>query len=170
MSSNSLDIVSLGLSALALGWNVNQFLLGGARPRADLVVGVRTEGGQLITWSRDSGAAEQMATLAEYGQSGTHVIGIKVTNRGRAPSRVDHWTITGIGGGVSITPYGQRLGPPLPHDLAPGSNATWVMDFAPVQAAAEASAMTLGELSADLRVKAELGTGKVLVAKGRYMP
>jgi hypothetical protein len=47
-----------------LGWNVSQFLLGGARPRAHTLSGARIDSG-LVTWSPGDDHLHHMKALTE---------------------------------------------------------------------------------------------------------
>ncbi len=94
------------------------------------------------------------------------VIGVKVVNRGRAPTRVERWSVQVKGdGGTSLTPIGNLVGPPLPYDLPPGSSATWVTDLQNATALAHADAATFGGKLNPVYVVAELGTGRRLTSQ-----
>jgi len=161
MSSMTLSIISLVVAGASFTWNVSQFVLGGARPRAELVVGAVAMGG-LVYWSPKDDPIGQLARLASQGEDPKPVIGVRVINHGRAPTRIERWSIAGIGAGVSLTPLTDQYGPQLPHDLAPGANAVWVTDIRQVAKAITTSAEVLDAETKSVYVRAELGTGKVL--------
>lgn len=160
-----LALISLVIAATALGWNIAQFLLGGARPRAHLITGAITAAG-LVTWPLNNSSVEQVDALASQGLHPQRIIGVKVVNHGRAPARVQRWSVTGIGGGIILSPpVANGVGPSLPHDLAAGANAVWVVDIHAVAAAAAASNEVLNQQTELVRVTAELDTGKTLSSK-----
>jgi hypothetical protein len=159
----AIAIFSTVIATASLTWNVVQFLLGGARPRAQLIVGALSDGGGLVSGQPSEGLFRTLARLT--GESYTHpVIGVKVINCGRAPARVQNWSVKCIDAGVALTPVGDSIGPELPHDLPAGANETWVVDLRSARAMVHASATATHGRTEPVRVVVELGTGKILVS------
>jgi hypothetical protein len=84
----------------------------------ELVIGALADNG-LITWPRKDSTGERLAGLRNQGITSTEVIGVKVVNRGRAPTRVERWTVTWIGDSISFTPLAGQVGPELHTTLPP---------------------------------------------------
>ncbi|NMI00866.1 hypothetical protein [Pseudonocardia acidicola] len=164
-----LALISLVVAVAALTWNVVQFLLTGSRPRVLLLVGAITGNGTgLVTWPPSKGGASNIRHLAEQGMKPTPALAVKVVNHGRAPLRVERWSVKEEPSGIKYTPLaGGFVGPELPHDLPAGANAIFALDMEVVQRGAYASAATFGTKNASVVVQVELGTGKMLTAKGR---
>ena len=167
MDALTVSIISLIVSAGSLGWNVSQFLLGGARPKAQTLAGARVASG-LVTWSPSDDHVQHMRILAAQGMGPVPVIAVRVVNYGRAPMRVMRWSVNGIGGGATATPLGESIGPSLPHDLPAGSSEIWAVDLHWIMSVAETSSEVLGAGTKELRVSVETGTGKALKARKAF--
>jgi hypothetical protein len=74
------------VATASLTWNVVQFLLGGARPKAHLVVGALSPSGGLIAGPPSDNAFRTVARLAKEGYP-RPVIGVKVINHGPSVTR-----------------------------------------------------------------------------------
>ena len=130
MQNWTLGIALFGaiVGTASLTWNVVQFLLAGARPKAHLVVGAMSPGSGLVTGAPSTTIFETFARLMKEGYT-QRVIGVKVVNHGRAPTRAQSWSVKCLESGGSFTPIGDSIGPQLPYDLAPQTNETWAVDF-----------------------------------------
>lgn len=148
----------------SLTWNVVQFLLAGPRPKAHLIVGAVTPGQHLVTGPASAAIFETFDRLAKEGYT-QRVIGVKVVNHGRAPTRVQRWSVKCAQSGISVTPIGDTIGPTLPYDLAPQTSETWVVDFQTAYALVHATAQTFHHSPEPVHVIVELGTGKTLVSR-----
>lgn len=150
---------SLALAAASLGWQVAAWQMDGRRTRVTLVHGLMN-GRSVYTGKvgRD-GRPRDLTSLRRQGIDGPELIGVAVTNVGRAPVRVDRYGIELVKGGYSLTPVAEAIGPELPYRLAPGETETW---YARVDSASAlvAAARAVGRgPSADVRAVVELGTG-----------
>lgn len=164
------SIFSLVVAASSASWNVAQFLLAGARPRAQFVVGAITGNGTgLVTWPVEGDGVEQVRRLAAQGMAPQPVVGVKVINYGRSPVRVERWGIIDDGSGTTYTPIKDSIGPDLPHDLPAGASATWVVDMIVIKNSLETTAEVLGKPLRSIRGSVETGTGKKLVSQ-EWMP
>jgi hypothetical protein len=151
------------VATASLTWNVVQFLLGGARPKAHLVVGALSPSGGLIAGPPSDNAFRTVARLAKEGYP-RPVIGVKVINHGRAPARVQKWSLKCMAAGVAYTPIGDSIGPTLPHDLPAQASETWVVDLQFARALVHTAA-TSERNPEPVRVIVELGTGRTLVSR-----
>jgi hypothetical protein len=158
-------ILALVVASASLTWNVVQFLLGGSRPTALLVVGALAPGG-MVTMEAGSDTAKELDRLAATDGYNQGVIGVRVINRGRAPTTVQRWEIkTDDPSGISLNPLGESIGPPLPHVLAAGAQETWVTDLAHAARLAAATAGTFNRPLPPVYGVVELGTGRALRSK-----
>lgn len=97
--------------------------------------------------------------------TGVEVVGVQVTNHGRAPVIVESVSLRPRGGSMSFVPIGERIGPELPHKLEPGANASWFLDHAHAVRLTEASRSAAGEKVSGVYMAAQLGTGKTIKTK-----
>lgn len=169
MESESVAILvaalSLVMAALSLGWQIAQYLLSAGRPKATLLHGLST-GGE--AYSGPVGSDQErfnLGGLRKQGMTGIEVVGVQVTNHGRAPVIVESVSLRPRGGSMSFMPIGERIGPELPHKLDPGANASWFLDHAHAVRLAEASRSAAGEKVSGVYMAAQLGTGKTIKTK-----
>lgn len=95
------------------------------------------------------------------------MIGIAVTNVGRAPVRIDRYSAVLQRGGMSFSPVADAVGPGLPFRLAPGETETW---FALADDAHRlgSSMRAIGRnVSDDVFMSVELGTGDTVRTRRR---
>ena len=170
MQNWTFGIALLGaiVGTASLTWNVVQFLLAGPRPKAHLIVGAVSPGRNLVSGPPSAAIFETFARLATEGYT-QRVIGVKVVNHGRAPTRVQRWSVKCMKSGIALAPMADAIGPKLPYDLAPQANETWVVDFQAAYALVHATAKTFDQRPEPVRVVVELGTGKTLVSKETLM-
>lgn len=167
MHSWTLAIAVFGtvVATASLTWNVVQFLLGGAWPKAQLILGMMSSGGGLVSGPPGTDPFGSLARLAEQGYT-LPVIGVKVVNYGRAPVRVERWSVKCMNADIALLPpRDESIGPELPHDLPAGANGTWVIDLQLARSLAHAAAATFEQKPEPVHVVVELGTGKTLVSK-----
>lgn len=117
--------LSFGVAALSLGWQIAVWSLDGRRVRLSLTHGAMGRGGAATGKVARDGRPADLDRVRAEGFTGREVIGVSVTNLGRAPVRVDRYSCELVHGGLSYTPIGDAIGPPLPFRLAPGETETW---------------------------------------------
>jgi len=154
--------LSLVLAALALGWQIAQYLLSAGRPKATLLHGLVSSSGAYSGPVRADGRGFDLDGLRRQGTSGFEVVGIQVTNHGRAPVIIESVKLLPRGGALSLTPVGERVGPDLPHKLEPGANASWFVDLGHAGRLAAAAREVLNKQVAGVYMTAHLGTGKTV--------
>lgn len=150
---------SLVLAAASLGWQVAAWLMDGRRVRVALLHGLRSASGVYSGKVERGGRPRDLASLYGQGIRGTEVIGVAVTNVGRAPVRIDRYSIELTGGGMAYVPIGEAIGPSLPHRLPPGETETWYAEVDAVRALVSATRASGLRVSDDVRAVIELGTG-----------
>lgn len=154
--------VSLLVAGLSLGWQVAQWLLSAARPKAKLMHGVVDGSGAYVGPVGRSGARLNVQQLRPQGIAGPEVIGIQVTNHGRAPLVVERVTVHTRGGQMTFMPVGDLIGPTLPQTIEPGANQSWYTDLDRANALASSSREVLKEQVTGVYMTALLGTGKTI--------
>lgn len=154
--------LSLILAALALGWQIAQYLLSAGRPKATLLHGLVSSSEAYSGPVRADGRGFDLDGLRRQGMSGFEAVGIQVTNHGRAPVIIESVKLLPRGGAMSLTPIGERVGPDLPHKLEPGANASWFLDLGHAVRLAAASREVLKERVTGVYMTAQLGTGKTV--------
>lgn len=157
--------LSLVLAGLSLGWQIAQWLLSGGRAKATLLHGVRQGSDAIIGPVGRDGAGFNITDLRRQGIDGAEVVGIQVTNHGRAPVVVEGVRLCPRGGAMRFVPVAERLGPELPYTLEPGSNASWYMTADHAAALADASREVLTEKVTGVYMDAQLGTGKTITTR-----
>lgn len=155
-----LSAVSLLVAGLSLGWQIAQWLLSAGRPRATLYHGVWQGDAALVGPVRKDGRPLDLASLKNQGYDGPEVVGIQVTNHGRAPVTVEKVTVHTRGGEMKLLPVGERLGPDLPYRLEAGTNASWYLDAGHAVRLVTSSREVLNENVTGVYMTAELATGK----------
>ncbi|MFC0674569.1 phosphoribosylamine--glycine ligase [Brachybacterium hainanense] len=154
--------LSLVLAALALGWQIAQYLLSAGRPKATLLHGLVSPSGVYSGTVRADGNGFDLGGLRGQGTSGFDAVGIQVTNHGRAPVIIESVKLLPRGGAMSLVPVGERVGPDLPHKLEPGANASWFLDLDHAARLAAASREVLKERVSGVYMTAQLGTGRTV--------
>jgi len=154
--------IGLVLAVASLAWNVAQFLLTGGRAKVELIRGVLTQNG-VITLPLNKRMERELARLAvEHGFT-EQVIGVIVTNTGRAPVRVQRWGIT-CPGTATYWVGGESIGTDFPATIEGGAQQTWVAPMKPAAALAYAAA-GISTDNPPVHGTVELGTGKSLLTK-----
>jgi hypothetical protein len=124
-----LGILGFGVGVASLTWNIVSFLWQGARPKLTPVVGTVTPGG-MVTHDATRDAREGLVHAAAQLPPGPLIIGVKVTNAGRAPFHVAGWAIRADPGGPSLVPVDVPIGgTAIPHDIPPGANANFITEL-----------------------------------------
>lgn len=155
-----ISAVSLVLAGVSLGWQIAQWLLSAGRPKATLMHGLSTGSGALVGPVTKAGQGSRLDRLREQGFNGEEIIGIQVTNHGRAPVTVENIALCPRGGLTRFVPVGQRIGPDVPYQLEAGTNASWYMTFDHAHNLVRASRNALDEPVTGVYMTATLGTGK----------
>lgn len=151
---------SLLLAGLSLGWQVAQWLLSAARPRAELRHGLLARGSIVCGTVSKEGVGCDVAQLLMQGFTGSEVLGILVTNHGRASLSVDRVAVRARGGKMSLVPT-TTFGPDLPYTIQPGTNASWYMPLEQAEMLL-AAARAANDPVTGLYMAAELGTGRTI--------
>jgi hypothetical protein len=149
------------VAALSLGWQIAVHQLEGRRVRVTLVHGAAGRGSVVTSKVGRTGAPSNHARLAEQGFTEA-VIGVAVTNLGRAPVRVDRYSVLPVGrAAASLSVLGENvLGPELPYRLPAGETETWFVTDAQARALIAAN-RAMAPTSNRVRMSVELGTGDV---------
>jgi hypothetical protein len=101
--------LSLLVAALSLGWQIAVHQLEGRRVRVTLVHGAAGRGSVVTSKVGRTGAPSNHARLAEQGFTEA-VIGVAVTNLGRAPVRVDRYSVLPVGrAAASLSVLGENV-------------------------------------------------------------
>ncbi|WP_420366969.1 hypothetical protein [Curtobacterium sp. L1-20] len=153
---------SLVVSGLALGWQVAMWLLNGGRVRVRLMHGVIGHGGVAVGPVRRNNRLLDHSAMRAQGWNGPDVLGIEVTNTGRARIQVTGFGIRQGNKGMSVNyPSGNAISPALPAWIEPGSSVTWYGELADGTALIYATAQNPAASGPrELRMSVSLGTGK----------
>lgn len=154
--------ISLLVAGLSLGWQIAQWLLSAGRPKAVLLHGVQGGGGVVTGPVGKTGAPRDVERLREQGFNGPEIIGVQVTNRGRAPVTVESVALCPRGGEVRFVPQLDLIGPELPHRLEAGTNSSWFMDADLGHRLVAVSRDALRERIQGVYMCVTLGTGKTI--------
>lgn len=154
-----ISVFSLAIAACSLGWQVAIWALSGRRVRLRLLHGVAGRGGFAVGAVDRSEKPLDMSSMRRQGWDGPEVIGVEVINVGRAPVSVRGYSVKAIGGGMSLRPVGDIVGPPLPFKLEPGESETWYSDARDARALLSSLA-AIGRTSRSVRMAVSLGTGQ----------
>jgi len=135
-----LGLLGFGVAVSSLTWQVYTFLMQGARPKLTPVVGYHYGGGLLTNdATRDIRESLRSAT-AQFPPGGQYVVGVNVVNAGRAPFHVAKWAIRVDPAGTSFVSVDDPPGcPSVPHDIAPGADATFFTRLVNLRALSAAS-------------------------------
>lgn len=150
---------SLVLAAVSLGWQVAAWLMDGRRTRVTLLHGLMSTGGAYTGKVGRGGRPRDLTSLHRQGIHGTEVLGVAVTNVGRAPVRVDRYRIELTKGGLSFTPVADAIGPALPYRLQPGETETWYARADSARALVSSMRDIGRRASDDVRAIVQFGTG-----------
>lgn len=168
MSTESISAVALALSivgaltaTLSLGWQIASWSLDGRRVRVRLLHGAAGPTGHATGPVGRDRRPNDLSSLRVEGFQSQEVIGIAVTNVGRAPVRVDRYGVSLVRGGVSFFPMGDAIGPGLPHRLPPGETEVWLANAQDARALIIAARAAGQRVSRDVRMEVHLGTGDV---------
>lgn len=154
-----ISVFSLAIAACSLGWQVAVWTLSGRRVRLRLLHGVAGRGGFAVGAVDRSETTLDLTSMRRQGWDGPEVIGVEVVNVGRAPVSVRGYSVQAIGGGMSLRPVGDIVGPALPFRLEPGESETWYSDARDARALLSSLA-AIGRQSRSVRMAVSLGTGQ----------
>lgn len=155
----ALACLSLVVAGLSAGWQVYAWVLDGRRVRLALVHGVLGRAGAATGLVGRDRAPNDLSRLRSQGFDGPEVVGVSVTNVGRAPVRIDRYGVQLVEGGMSFLPVGDALGPELPFRLPPGETETWYAKVDDARALVFATRGVVRRVSNDVRMTVDLGTG-----------
>lgn len=162
--------LSFLIASLSVVWQVASWFLEGRRVKVALVHGVAGRAGVLTRRLSHPGGRIDISKMRNQGFDGPEVIGIAVTNMGRATAKIDNVVIELKKGGFSYAPNSELLGPTLPLRLPPGETESWFADIAVAKALTSASKATGIEVSPRVRIRAHLGTGDTKVTRESIVP
>jgi hypothetical protein len=149
--------LSLVVSGLALGWQVAMWLLNGGRVRTQLMHPVKLNGHPL-----------KLTSLQDQGWSGPEVLGVQVTNTGRARVQVTAFGIRQGPKGIAANyPSGNAYSPGLPVWIEAGSSETWYAELQDGAALIYAAKQGGMRGRRELRMSITLGTGRTIVTRRR---
>jgi hypothetical protein len=124
--------------------------------------GVMGGGGAYVRPVGRDGLSMDAHQLRSQGVGGPEVVGVKITNHGRAPLVIEGVALRVHGGSSSYVPIGDKIGPDLPHRIEPGANASWYTPIDGAKALVSTSREVFQEKVTDVYMTAELGTGKTI--------
>jgi len=153
--------VSLLVAGLSLGWQVAQWLLSAARAKATLMYGVMGADGGFVGQVARDGQPSDLQEIRQQGIDHPEVLGVRVSNHGRASLLIDGVVARTRGGTVTLTPIDGLVGPSLPYRIEPGANAD---RYVPIDEARTilAGSRALDEKPTGVFMAARLGTGRVI--------
>lgn len=154
--------ISLLVAVLSLGWQIGQWLLSGGRPKATLLHGVQGRGGVFTGPVEKAGRSRNVEDLRKQGFYGPEIVGVQVTNHGRASVAVESVALCSRGGGISYVPNGDLIGPQLPYRLDAGTNETWFVDAELGRSLVAVSRNSLQKPTQGVYMTVTLGTGKTI--------
>ena len=158
--------VSLVVSGLALGWQVAMWLLNGGLVRTQLMHGLVGRGSVAEGAVKRGGNRRNLSSMRAQGWDGPEVLGVQVTNTGRARVQVTAFGIRqGRKGMVINYPSGNQISPELPMWIEAGSSATWYADIADGTALVYATDQSRMPGPRQLRMTITLGTGKSIITR-----
>ena len=130
---------------VSLTWNVVSFLLEGGRPKLKPIVGFLSPRGPVYAdATRDM--RESLASAEGQIPAGPRVVGVEVTNAGRASFHVARWALRSEPGGISFTTLGAMTGSAtIRTDIAPGASAMFYTDLNDAYALASAAKAAHGK-------------------------
>lgn len=152
-------VVGVALGVASLAWQVVAHVLSGGRVKAALKVGAHS-GSAMVSMPADKATPESLKQMTSQGFP-QPVIAVEARNVGRLPVTVERWGITSTQG-LQAIPWGDSIGPSLPHRLESGGSATWAVDLRTALALADTSLHVLGTGQSSTRI-----TGMVELADGR---
>lgn len=141
-------------------WNVAQWRLSGGRAKVRLVMGNATPSG-LMVGEPSEATSRNIQRLAEIGFA-KQVVGVEVSNVGRAAITVQSWALKTTKTEVSYIPITDSVGPPLPCTIDPGAQQTWVVDMQEGVSLLHTAAEFEGSDGEKICGTARLGTGQQL--------
>ncbi len=98
--------------------------------------------------------------LVKQGFGGQEVIGVQVTNHGRAAVTIESVSLCPRGGTMRFVPVDQRIGPDLPYLLEPGTNQGWYVPIDVGILLAQTSREAARESVTGVYMFAKLATGR----------
>ena len=152
--------VSLLVAGLSLGWQILAWLLSAGRPRLVLLHGMVGDRGVMTGPVERGGAPRDIARIRDQGFDGEEIIGVQVTNRGRASLTVESVAVRMKGSPTSYVPVDQLIGETLPYQLAAGTNSSWFTPMGICRELAATLQSTVGEHVKGVYIVVTFATGK----------
>lgn len=153
--------LGLLLAVVSAAWQVFAWTFDGRRVRLRLVHGAIGPAGAVTGPVGRDGRPRDLSRVRAEGFVGEEVIGVSVTNVGRAAVRIDRYGAEVVRGGVALRPVADSLGPDLPYRLPPGETETWFVKARDARALLDAINGVRRGASREIRMSVELGTGDV---------
>lgn len=157
-----ISALSLVLAGLSLGWQIAQWLLSAGRPKAKLVHGILNSSEVYSGPVTKKGRPFDLEKFRNQGIDGIAVVGIQITNHGRAPVIIETVTLLPRGGVMRWISVGNLVGPELPHRLKPGTNESWFVPMETAVRLVHSSREALNEEVSGVYMAVQLGTGKAI--------
>jgi hypothetical protein len=165
MDTAALIIACFGavVAVLSLGWQIAAWMMEGRRVRVDLKHGAMGHNGFVVGAVERSGKPRDLSRVIAEGFTGREVLGITVTNIGRAPVTVTRYSAILIRGALSFSPIAIQIGPAFPFRLQPGESESWYADMLDVNALVHAAAAVnkRRKIRRKVCMAVELGTGDI---------
>lgn len=135
-----LAVLGFGVGVASLTWQVYTFLMQGARPKLTPVVGYHYGGGLLTNDATRDVRESLRSAISQFPPGGQFVVGVNVVNAGRASFHVAKWAIRVDPARTSFVSVDDPTGcPSVPHDIAPGAEATFFTGLVNIRALSAAS-------------------------------
>ncbi len=123
-----LSILGIVLATASLIWNYVQFRLSGPRVRVRILRGAKST--TAVASAAGSASEANFEMLRDQGFT-EHLVGVEVSNVGRAPTEVQKCSAEF--GGFGFTVMQDPSNPALPHRLEAHSSATWWVPLDPIR-------------------------------------
>ena len=102
-----------------------------------------------------------MAVMKEQGWDGPELLGIEVTNVGRARLQVTKCSIDLHRGSMGASfPRGNPWSPALPHWIEPGTSETWYVELDDARALVRTTRKVIDGRAGGVHMTVELGDGR----------
>ena len=157
--------LALFLAALSLGCQLATYSLDGRQVRVTLLHGTMGRNGFATGPVGRDEKPKNLSRLYTEGFTGKEVLGITVTNVGRAPVTVSCYSVGLTRGGFPFSPMGEAIGPGLPYRLEPGAE-TWYRRMRGARALVYASS-AVAAVSHFVNMTVVLGTGDKITTRRR---
>ncbi|GAB3401931.1 hypothetical protein GCM10027515_11110 [Schumannella luteola] len=156
----ALAVIGALLAAISLGWQIATWHLDGRRVRLRLLHGARDHSATLHGAVKRDRQPIDLSRAIVPGFNGREVVGVSVTNVGRAPVRIDAYSVHVEGAPVALTFNASRaLGPDLPMRIPPGESESWFAFTSDLRPLMTTSKRSRRRDTRRVWLSVELGTG-----------